>query len=352
MRCLHLREGRVDKLRALQYFVASAEAGSFAGAARRLDLSVPAVHKLVAALERSLGVLLFERTSQGLALTTSGASYLETCQPLLQELAAADSSLSRSAEQLSGTLAVAVHPQLAQYALLPALPRFHAMHPDIQIELRAINRMSDADAAGADVWLLHGWPEASDLVHRQFGQSRLVVVAAPTYWAAAGVPTHPTQLAQHVCLLLRNPAGILLDLWEFERGGETAAVKASGWLCSSGRQLLFDAVLAGEGVARFTRISSKAALQSGRLVPVLLEWEVKGGPPINLLYRPNGRRTPRVRAFIDFASALLREVAAEDGGEPMRPGVELPYWHRRGHARASSVLRRPGGTKGGTVTSR
>jgi LysR family transcriptional regulator, regulator for bpeEF and oprC len=330
----------MDKLRALNYFVACAEAGSFAGAARRLELSVPAVHKLVAALERSLGVPLFERSVQGLTLTSGGASYLEICQPLLQELSAADRALSRSAEQLSGTLAVAIHSQLANHVLLPVLPRFHARHPEIQIDLRVINRLSDADAVGADVWLLHGWPEANDLVQRQFSQSRLTIVAAPAYWSAAGVPQHPSELERHTCLLLRNPAGILLDLWEFERGPEKLAVKVGGWLCSTGREVLLDAVLAGEGVARFTRLTSTSELQSGRLVPVLLDWDVKGGPPVNLLYRQQGRRTPRVRAFIDFVTALMRELEAGDDGAAARPGPELPYWHRRGQARASSVLRR------------
>jgi DNA-binding transcriptional LysR family regulator len=146
----------MDKLRALQYFVAAAEAGSFAGAARRLEMSVPAIHKLVTSLERNLGVVLFERTVHGLSLTASGASYLESCQPLLQELAAADEALSRSAQQPSGTLAVAAHPQLAHHVLLPALPRFHARHPEIQIDLRVINRLSDADAEAGDVFLLHG----------------------------------------------------------------------------------------------------------------------------------------------------------------------------------------------------
>ena len=82
----------MDKLRALQYFVASAEAGSFTAAARHLELSVPAVQKLVIALERSLVVTLFERTTRGLTLTSSGASYLESCRPLLLELSAAEAA--------------------------------------------------------------------------------------------------------------------------------------------------------------------------------------------------------------------------------------------------------------------
>lgn len=329
----------MDKLRALQYFVAAAEEGSFAGAARRLEVSVPAVQKLLGSLERSLGVALFERNVHGVKLTTSGATYLDCCRPLLGELGAAEEALSQSAERPSGLLTVAAHPQIAHHILLPALPVFHARYPDIQLDFRVVNRMSDADAASADVLLLHGWPEASDFVHRRLGMAHALIVAAPEYWASHGIPTHPRDLAGHTCLLMRNPAGILLDLWEFERKAEKVAVTVNGWLSSNGREVVLDAVIAGQGIGRFSEVTTRTHLQSGRLAPVLLDWEVKGGPPINLLYRPNVRRMPRGRLFIDFVTQLLRELEAGGGALPHRPSAERPSWHRRGYGRASSALR-------------
>jgi len=214
----------MDKLRALGYFVSCAEEGSFAGAARRLDVSVPAVHKLVTVLERSLGMPLFERSVRGLALTASGQAYLEACRPLLAELTAIDDTVRRSAQRPTGTLVVAAHSQLALHVLLPGLPRFHSRYPDIQLDIRVIHRMTDADAQIADVFVLHGWPEANDLVHRPLGHTRALIVGAPEYWAARGIPAHPDDLDRHTCVLMRNPAGILIDLWEFERDGEKASV--------------------------------------------------------------------------------------------------------------------------------
>jgi len=186
----------------------------------------------------------------------------------------------------------------------------------------------------ARIFVLHGWPDAPHLVQRRLGHARALVIGAPEYWSVHGTPRHPHELSTHACLLMRNPAGILIDLWEFERGTESASVTVSGPLSSNDREVLLDAVLAGKGIARFTQLTLLAHLQAGRLIPVLPDWEVKGGPPVNVLYRSNQRRTPRVRAFLDFVTTLLREIEAAD------ISAEVPHWHRRGYRRASSVLRR------------
>lgn len=300
----------MDKLKAMGYFVAAADGGSFAAAARALDLSVPAIQKGVVALERSIGVRLFERGPQGLTLTAPGAGYLDACRPILQEVASLDEATSRTARQVSGTLTIAAHAQLAHHLLMPALPRFQATHRDVQIDLRVIHRMTDADASPADVFLLHGWPDVPDLVHKPLGLSKTWIVASPQYWAAHGVPETPADLAAHDCLLLRNPAGILLDLWEFQRGEHAVSVPVNGRMSTNGREVLLDATLAGAGVARLNQVTSRSHLQSGRLVPVLLDWEVKGGAPVNLVYRPTARRVPPGPAVHRLRAGPRRRAAA------------------------------------------
>lgn len=330
----------MDKLRAIQYFVAAAEAGSFAGAARQLEVSVPAVQKLIGALERGLGIALLERNAQGVRLTIAGSDYLDCCRPLLDELGATEESLKIASARPSGTLAVAAHEQLAHHVLLPALPRFHARFPEIQLDFRTVHRMTDADAQSAEILLLHGWPEATqDFVHRRLGLTRSLVVAAPEYWAARGLPADPSELARHECLAMRNPAGIVIDLWEFTRGEERRAVKVDGWLVSNAREVVLDAVVRAQGVGRFTEMTTRGHVQSGRLVPALLDWEVQGGPPTNLLYRASARRNPRARLFIDFVTQLLLQHEAEGKFLAQQPSAERPAWHRRGYGRASAAVR-------------
>src|SRR5688572_18777719 len=126
----------MDKLRALHYFVTAAERGSFTAAARRFEVSVPAVAKLVTALEKSLGARLVNRAARGLTLTADGESYLEACRPLLQELTLADERVNGSAARPRGLLTVGAPSFVAQHCVLPALVDFHARYPDIHVDVR------------------------------------------------------------------------------------------------------------------------------------------------------------------------------------------------------------------------
>jgi DNA-binding transcriptional LysR family regulator len=337
----------MDKLKALEYFVAAVEEGSFARAALRLEISVPAVQKLVGTLETRLGLVLLERGARGVHLTPSGREYLDRCRALLaemEELGQAERRMQGMGERPSGKVAVATHPQLAHHVLLPALPRFHALYPDIEIDFRAVNRISDIDAQSADVLLLHGWPEVPpDYVHRKLGGARSLIMAAPEHWAMHGVPGHPSELSGYTCLLMRNPAGILLDLWEFRRGDEAVQVPVRGWLSSNAREATLDLVLGGHGVGRFTELTTREHVLTGRLVPVLRNWEVQGGPPVNLLYKGDARRTPGLRAFVDFALACLSDLGVRGEGDAgKQPAGERPAWHVRGYGRASATVRARG----------
>ena len=329
----------MDKLRALHYFVAAAEEGSFSGAARRHEVSIPAVAKLVSALEKSLGAGLFDRSSRGLTLTADGERYLESCQPLLDQLADADDAMGAGAGRPHGLLVVGGPAFILQNCLAPALPRFHARFPEIELDLRIVNRVTDAEANAVDVFTLIGWHEAPDYVQRPIAQNRYVVLASPAYWAAHGMPKRPVELERHVCFSFRNPHGTLLDLWEFERNGATESARVRGWLASSHRNLLFDAALAGEGIVRTSDLLVQEQVRLGRLVPALADWNALHAPPISVLFRPKRRRVPRVRAFVEFAIEVFRRLEVErEGG--VAAAAQRPGWYGTYFGRASSAARR------------
>jgi DNA-binding transcriptional LysR family regulator len=329
----------MNKLRALQYFITAAEERSFSAAARRLEVSIPAIAKLITAFERKLGAPLFTRTPRGLTLSSEGEAYLQVCRPLMDQLAAADDLVAGTA-RMRGTVVVGAWPTLTTYILLPAVSRFHARYPDIRIDMRYCNEPNDAGADAMDVLLLLGWPQAPDYVHRRLGELGHVLCAAPKYWGAHGIPQHPRDLVRHRCLAFRTPSGTVIDLWKFERDGVEEAAAVNGWLVSDNLDLLIGMAVAGEGIVRLSEVSLRKEIASGRLVPALAGWKVQDVPLVNLLYRPNARQIGRIRAFIDFATELFQKPDTQRS--PHFPaGSDRPRWYHRA-GRASAALRRQG----------
>jgi LysR family transcriptional regulator for bpeEF and oprC len=328
----------MDKLRALEYFVAAAEEGSFSAAARRLQVSAMAVSKLVGLLEVQLGTSLFERHARGLSLTGGGATYLQMCKPGIAQLLQADEVLSTSARELRGTVVVGVQHIIASRYLVPALPKFMQRYPDITIDLRDFTRASEEQTRGIDVFLRMGWVETEGLVMRRLATERFLVCAAPSYWSAHGAPQRPADLRDHNCLLIRNAHDSTMDLWEFERGEEREAVIVRGQIITGNAHIFAadELGVAGVGVCRVGDLGSAEAVGSGRLVPVLNDWQSSFRPPVTLLYRPSVRRVPRVRRFIDFVGELFRALETVRAS-PAVPSLQ-PYWAKRGYTRTSDAV--------------
>ena len=330
----------MDKLRSLQYFIAAAEEGSFSGAARRLDVSVPAVAKLVTALERSLGTPLFERSPRGMVLTPGGQAYLERCSPAIEALAQADDQARASTSRPRGSVIVGVQHLVAMNILIDALPRFRARYPDIQLDLRDVTQLTfDDEGRAVDVFLSLTWSEAPDMIHRRLGNGRFAVVASPQYLLMHGTPQHPRELADHECLLVRTTLGAVMDLWNFTRKEEKVSVTVKGWMMASNplRDAVVRLAAGGHGIARIVDLASIEEIDSGRLVTLLDDWTADDAPPMTLSYWPSRRRITRVRAFIDFAIEIFGELEQRRGHAPTSAE---PRWASYRSGRASAIMRR------------
>lgn len=332
----------MDKLRALQYFIAAAQTGSLSAAARQQGVSLQAVAKLVGALEEQLGTALFQRDSRGLKLTADGAQYAEACAPLLAQLQAADEGLRQSRQRPQGTLVVGGTPFFLQHCIVPALPTFRDSYPDLAFDLRAVLHLNEAGARDCDLLILHGWFEDGEWVRRELPAMPQVTVATPAYWKLHGMPRHPSELAGHTCLSYRNPYGKLLDLWRYRQTGPQGEVVeqvvVSGWLNSNHRDNLLQLALADGGVMRIAYATAQAELASGRLLAVLLDWEMMDAPPLAVYFKPELRRTLRLRVFADFVAAHCAELAQLTGAKGQTSFDARPGWHHGSGRRASTWL--------------
>ena len=332
----------MDKLKAIQYFLAAAQTGSLSAAARQQGVTLQAVAKQVSALEAQLGATLFQRGSRGLQLTADGALYAEACAPLLAQLQAADEGLRQARQRPQGTLVVGGTPFLMQHCIVPALPPFHASYPDLTIDLRTVLHLEEPATKDCDLLLLHGWFEAGSWVRRELPVMAQVTAATPEYWKRYGIPRQPRDLAEHNCLSYRNPYGKLLDLWRYRQAGAQGEVMeeviARGWLNSNHRDNLLELALADGGVMRIAYATAQANLASGRLVPVLLDWELMDPPPLAMYFRPELRRTLRLRVFAEFAAAHCAELAKTTNAKGQSSVNGRPGWHHGNSRRASSWL--------------
>jgi DNA-binding transcriptional LysR family regulator len=336
----------MDRLRALQYFISAAQEGSLSAAARKLEVTVPAVAKMVATLEKDLGVTLFERSAQGLILTTAGEDYLVSCRPAVQQLDDADELMRGSSKHTRGTVVVGIQHFMSQTIFAPALPRFHARYPEITIDFHDATQVTQENAPGVDLFISLGWPTAPDMVHRAFPMSRFIVCAAPSYWKKHGQPRHPNELLQHNCFLLRTQTGTVMDLWHFQRGEEKVSVTVKGWAVASNvhRDSILRMARAGEGVVRVLGWSSREDLSSQTLVTALDDWSLPDAPPVNLSYRPSARKVARVRVLIDFIMETFRDLEQENA-KIERVAREAPHWANVRQGRASATVGRKTGRR-------
>lgn len=304
----------MDQLRSLRVFVRVIDEGSFAGAARALDLAPAVVTRAVAELEEHLGARLLQRTTRRMALTETGETYLEHARRILLELDEADAAASTASTVPAGMLRVVVPPAFAVHQLAKHLPAFRDRCPQVSLELAAPGPVDAVDDT-ADVSILSvaQQPLQGDFVARPLACSHFIACAAPAYLARRGRPKQPAEIAQHDGVL---PAvkSVRHELTLFRTDGttRTATIPApTPALSTSHIDTIFAAAIAGLGIAALPSFVVEDALRAGALERVLPDWR---GLTLTLYAAmPTRKHVPaRTRAFVDF---LLETF----GGKPEDP---------------------------------
>lgn len=288
------------QLGSIELFCLAAETGSFTAAANLAGVTPAAVSRSVARLEERLGVRLFVRTTRQMRLTDSGRLYYQQCRQALTQLVDAEREVTGQQSQPSGLLRISVPTPYAHYRLLPKLPAFRRLFPDVQIDVHISNRNIDFADDGFDLAIRGKAPTDSGLIARTLEEAELVVVATPDYLREAGTPSSLEALAQHDCIQYQIPSSGRNLPWAFQRDGQWVELETSGnCACLDDYLGAVTLVKHGAGLMQTYRFTVQQALERGELCEVLSAF---GGArrPFILLY-PHARHVPqRVRAFIDF----------------------------------------------------
>ena len=288
------------QLGSIELFCLAAETGSFTAAANLAGVTPAAVSRSVARLEERLGVRLFVRTTRQMRLTDSGRLYYQQCRQALTQLVDAEREVTGQQSQPSGLLRISVPTPYAHYRLLPKLPAFRRLFPDVQVDVHISNRNIDFADDGFDLAIRGKAPTDSGLIARTLEEAELVVVATPEYLREAGTPTSLEALAQHDCIQYQLPSSGRNLPWAFQRDGQWVELETTGnCACLDDYLGAVTLVKHGAGLMQTYRFTVQQALERGELCEVLSAF---GGArrPFILLY-PHARHVPqRVRAFIDF----------------------------------------------------
>jgi DNA-binding transcriptional LysR family regulator len=293
----------LDRLDELTIFVAIIESGSLVGASRRLRRSPPAVTRALSALEDRIGSRLVERTTRRLAPTEAGSALAERARVILADY---DEALGGASEApVRGVLRITAPVQFGRRHVAPIVSAFLNEYPDVQVELSLNDRNLDLIEEGLDLAVRIGPLADSSLVVRQVGSVRRVVVASPAYLARRGVPRTPSDLATHDTIF--GMARSAAREWRFGPSQRGAVVRLSPRLLVDDVEALLQAAQAGRGVARVLSYQVRDEVASGSLVRLLEDFEPEP-LPVQLVTLSRSHMAPKVRAFLDSAVKIFRDV--------------------------------------------
>jgi DNA-binding transcriptional LysR family regulator len=297
----------MNHLREIELFVQVGDLGSISKAAEALEISISAASRALIALEARLGVQLVKRTTRRLFLTDAGAQFHQQCKSILANLREAENSVTETAVKPTGRLRVTASLSFCVLHIAPLLPEFTRRYPDIQVEVIAANRYYDIIENGVDVAIRTRQVESdSNITIRRLAETRRILAAAPSYLEKFGVPVLPPDLNRHHILnyaLSDTPNELPL-----RRGNEKIVSRIRPLLEANDGQILRQAALAGMGILVQPKYIVYDDLLSGRLVPVLDDWDLPR-LTINIAFQTRAHLPAKDRLFID---ALVERFRVND----------------------------------------
>ncbi|WP_031438407.1 LysR family transcriptional regulator [Methylobacter tundripaludum] len=293
----------MSRLHLMSVYVAVVDAEGFAGGARKLHMSPPAVTRAVAALEERLGVKLLNRTTRYVRMTEAGQKYYEDAKRIIALADEADDAALGINAEPRGQLTVTAPVLFGRMYVMPGIVEYLRRYPAVEVNALFVDRVVNMLEEGVDVAIRIGDLPDSSYRALRGGAVRRVVCASPDYLAARGIPQTPEDLPAHDIILARgvNPANEM----RFVRDGQPVTVKLQPLLSISDNNSAAYAAMAGLGITRLLSYQIAEPLQTGKLKIVLSEFE-SPPVPIHILHREGRHSLAKIRSFVDMMAERLR----------------------------------------------
>jgi DNA-binding transcriptional LysR family regulator len=299
----------IDVLPEMVAFARVAALGSFSAAAAQLGLTPSAVSRQVTRLEKTLGVQLIQRSTRQLRLTEAGVEAFAHCSDLVVAAQATLAVAQQHARVPSGLVRLSAPREFARSVLHPHVLSFLRRWPEVDVQLIVEDHDIDPIREGVDLVVRITTDPPPGLAARTLMEVEQVLVATREHLARAGAPAHPRDLLAHPCLYLGERERD--NLWRFRRADEEASVRVRGRYVANHAEVRLEGALAGLGIACLPSFIATPALQDGRLVRVLADWDFIApyrGHAL-LMYPPSRFVLPKCRVLIDHLADALSASA-------------------------------------------
>jgi DNA-binding transcriptional LysR family regulator len=284
----------MDRINAMQAFVAVADLKGFAPAARKLGLSPSGVTRLIAALEQRLGARLLQRTTRQVALTDVGTNYLERARRILADVEEAEGAVEGERTRPSGRLVVSAPLGFGRLHVSPIMSAYLKRYSEVSGELRLSDRVINLVEDGVDLAVRIGYLPDSTLVARHVGVMPRIVVASSAYLKARGEPKTPEAITSHDTIQF----GATPE-WRFARDGREFRVTCTPRFITNSADAAIQHAEQGGGLAEVMAYQAADAIKGGRLGIVLAKFQ-QPALPIHIVYPTSRLLSAKVRAFIDL----------------------------------------------------
>jgi len=291
----------------LGFFSILVASGSLSAAARELGITTSAVSKRLTQMEARLGVALVHRTTRRMGMTPEGEVYLEHARRILGEIDDLVQLMGSAKVAPKGLLRVNATLGFGRCHVAPIISRFVREHPQVEVQLQlSVNPPLLADDA-FDVCIRFGEPPDSRVIARRIAPNRRLLCASPAYLSRRGHPKTPNDLTTHNCIGIRQ-GDEAHGVWRLSSGRgtnrRTEAVKVRGNLVTNDGEIAVNWALGGHGILMRAEWDIARHLRSGRLVPVLSQFETPDAD-IFAVYPQQRQHSVRVRAFVEFLAQSL-----------------------------------------------
>lgn len=293
----------MDRLHLMSVYVAVVEAEGFAGGARKLCMSPPAVTRAIAALEARLGVKLLNRTTRYVRMTEAGQKYLEDAKRIIALADEADDAVLGINAEPRGQITITASVLFGRLYVMAGVVDFLQRYPAMEVNALFVDRVVNMLEEGVDVAVRIGDLPDSSYRAIKVGSVRRVLCASPQYLDIYGIPQRPEDLAKHKILLARglNPSNEM----RFVCNEQHQIIKVHPILTVSDNDSATEAAVAGLGITRLLSYQVAEQLKVGALKVLLSDYETKP-VPVHILHREGRYSSAKIRAFVDLMAHRLR----------------------------------------------